>query len=175
MTEQDWEHFAGLFVSLCRAFNKAVTADTPKQGRDYFDHLQDYPVSVVERSKADLIRGSKFFPKVVDWRRACDSVRASVPTPAFPLTQQQDDGTVAAVYCCANCQDSGWRPACQCRFGEMDAHGMCPKHPRIENGDMVYRQAMIACGCREANPAYQASRPKVTGAARDAGGGREAA
>jgi len=169
MTETDWDHFAELFVALCRSFHKAVTATTPQQARDYFDHLQDYPVRVIESAKADIIRGAKFFPKVVDWRRACDSIQSSRPTPRVPLTQQLEDGTTAPVYCCANCQDSGWRPACGCRYGDMDAHGMCAQHPRVDNGGVEYRQAMMACACRESNPAYQANRSRVSGAAREAG------
>jgi hypothetical protein len=175
MTEPDWDHFAALFVSLCRAFNKPVTGETPKQARDYFDHLTDYPVSVVERAKAEIIRSSKFWPKVRDWRLACDSVRASEPTPYVQLTREAEDGSIERLYVCLRCQDNGWRPACGCAYGAMDYHGMCPIHPRVENGGMVYRQAMEPCECRESNAAYQASRPKVTGAARDAGGGREAA
>lgn len=166
MTEIDREPFAELYMSLCRGFDKKPDSAI---AAEYFAALSDYPLQTVERAKLDLIRGSKFWPKVVDWRRACDTVRASTPTPSFALSKQQDDGTITSVYCCANCQDSGWRPACGCRFGEMDGHGMCPRHPRVENGGMVYRQAMVICACRDANPAYQAQRPKVTGAARDAG------
>jgi hypothetical protein len=161
MTGPDWDHFVDLFESLSRAFNKPVTASTPKQARDYFDYLSDYPLPVVEQAKADLIRGSKFFPKIFDWRRACDVVRAAEPTPAVVMYHQLEDGSVEPVYCCATCQDTGWRPACGCRFGDMDSGGECPRHPRTANGGLVYRQAMSICECREGNPAYQASRPKV--------------
>ena len=134
MTAADWDHFVDLFESLARAFNKPVTAETPKQARDYFEHLSDYPLPLIEQAKADLIRSSKFWPKVVDWRRACDSARSAQRTPAFAMSQQLEDGTIEPVYCCATCHDSGWRPACGCRFSEMDWGGRCIRHPRSANG-----------------------------------------
>lgn len=170
MTETDRPQFFDLFSAVCRTFERKPDAAV---ARDFFDALTDYPIATIETAKLSLIQNSRFWPKVRDWRQACDAVRASRPTPQVPLTQTNEDGEVERLYCCANCQDSGWRPACGCRAGDLDYKGECPSHPRIVHDGRHYRQAMMVCACRDGNPVYQANRPKVTGAARDAGAVRE--
>lgn len=172
MTETDWTRFSELFAGVCRAFGKPVEANA-KLGREYFEAMTDYPLELVERGKLALVQGAKFFPRVRDWRQACDTARASAPAFHAPLSRELPDGTVERLFHCLTCEDSGWRPACGCRTGEMTWRGECPRHPRTANGGLVYRQAMTACECRDANPIWQASRERVSGAARDAGGGRE--
>ncbi len=172
MTPTDQQQFFNLFAATCRAFDKKLDA---AMAAEFFGALTDYPMATVEKAKLSLVQNSKFWPKIRDWRQACDAVRSAAPTPAAPLTRTNEDGEIERLYCCANCQDSGWRPACGCRTDAMDFKGECPSHPRIVHDGRAYRQAMMACGCRDANPVYQANRPKVTGAARDAGTPREAA
>lgn len=172
MTDQDRPLFFELFSALCRAFDKKV--DQGVCG-EYFDGLKDYPAGVVEQAKAHLRDSAKFWPKVRDWRQACDAVRAARPTHLPPLqTAQDDSGETVTVYCCRHCQDSGWRPACGCPLPTINWRGECETHPRVVYG-RPYRQAMMICACREGNPVFQANRPRVTGAAREAGTPREAA
>lgn len=170
MIETDRQLFFELFSAMCRAFDRKIDQQVCAE---YFDGLKDYPVAVVERAKANLRDSAKFWPKVRDWRQACDSVRAAGRTPFIATqTAQDESGETVAVYHCRHCQDGGWRPACGCSMHELNWRGECESHPRRFD-ERQYRQAMMACLCRESNQAYQAGRPRVTGAARDAGGGRE--
>jgi hypothetical protein len=173
MTDQDEPRFAELFESLCRAFGKPINAQMVTLGREYFEAMADYPLAIVERAKLTIVQGSKFFPRVRDWRQACDTARASAPISHAPLSRTLEDGTIERVFCCIRCEDSGWAPACGCDTNALNWRGECDRHPRTANGGLVYRQAMTACGCRDGNPVWQASRERVSGAAREAGGGRE--
>lgn len=170
MTDTDRQQFFDLFAAMCRAFDRKIDQSVCAE---YFDGLKDYPVHIVERAKANLRDSAKFWPKVRDWRQACDSVRAAGRTPFIATqTAQDESGELVAVYHCRHCQDSGWRPACGCAMGSLNDRGECERHQRQMYG-LVYRQAMMLCGCRDGNPVFQANRPRVTGAAREAGGGRE--
>jgi hypothetical protein len=166
MNSTDKQQFFDLFAATCRAFDKKLDA---AMAAEFFGALTDYPLANVEQAKLFLVQHSKFWPKIRDWRQACDAVRAAVPTPATPMARQLENGDVERVYCCITCEDGGWRPACGCRFGEMNYLGECSRHPRTANQGKAYRQAMMACMWRDANPVFQANRPKVTGGMRDAG------
>jgi hypothetical protein len=174
MTDTDRERFHELFTGLCLAFNKPLNAETAAAAGEFFAALADYPLSAVEAAKLRLVQSARFWPKVREWRQACDAVLAAKPTTFAPMTRELENGDLERLFHCRECEDSGWRPACGCRFGEIDLRGECPRHPRTEHGK-VYRQAMTACACRNENPVYQANRPRVTGAAREAGTPREAA
>jgi hypothetical protein len=160
MTPADSDRFADVFAALCRAFAKPVNDETALLGREYFEALADYPIALVERAKLALVRSCKYFPRVRDWREACDESRSSA-LPSAPALIVHDDGDIEPVFSCLKCQDTGWRPACGCRLGEMNWRGECPQHERTANGERVYRQAMMTCACRDANPEYQRHRPRV--------------
>jgi hypothetical protein len=133
---------------------------------EYFDALADLPIDVVEGAAGRLVKLATRWPKPIDWRRASDEVR-NEHRPTLRPAPVSDDGQV--TYCCANCQDTGWRPACWCRLGELNAGWQCERHPRLV-GDVEYRAAMVACACRDGNPAYQAgrNRPVASRDTRDA-------
>lgn len=169
MTETDWPDFVELFEGACRLFGKRPDAVL---ARDYFDALADYPLGVVTDAKHTLVKASRFFPRVRDWRHACDTVAPR--RTVLPQTIVTAEGHITRLLHCPTCEDIGWRPACGCPMSAMNWRGECPAHPRVIGTDgRVYRQAMSPCACRDGNPVWQANRQRVTGAARDAGGGRE--
>ena len=105
MRYEDDKRFARLITTLAVATN-AKDVDTPTIEL-YFRALMDVPIELLEAAVVPMVQSARFFPKVAEWRLACDKVLDARQAQLTAGNQLQLGGDVGDGRC-PSCDDTGW-------------------------------------------------------------------
>lgn len=138
--------FIQAFERLAAAYERRVKPGTREV---YYQHLVNEEHCTLDECIAAvpiLLRTQGTWPRISDWFQAVITVRqqrARRTGGGQPEPRVDEAGN--ALFACVMCRDAGWRPACGCPVGDLEA-GYCLKHPREENG-LTYRPRFVRCEC----------------------------
>jgi hypothetical protein len=180
MTADDFKVFAGILGFVAVAASKELDGPTIDV---FFKALGDIPLDLIRRASPIVIRDhTDRWPSIPIWRRCCDEVASK---EASDLKQMQVDrarkllpgvvdesGDYVPTFVCGLCRDTGWRPDCGCSVSnlytvmdhpqsDLQKLGQCRRHGGREQNGTMYRRAFEPCDCRNDNPVYLATIPKV--------------
>jgi len=105
MRFEDDERFARLITTLAIATNTKL--DTPTIEL-YFRALMDVPIELLEVAAIPLVQAARFFPKVAEWRIACDKVLDARDHAALGTGTQLQLGGDVGDGRCPTCDGTGW-------------------------------------------------------------------
>lgn len=146
MITTDRDAFWAIFSRLNMLYGKKPDAD---MGNEYFEALQELPMTLVQDAVASLRKTSRYFPRPVDWLEAAYKLEPIKKGFAPERWVHTADGHRVATVICLSCNDTGWAHECGCPFE--DVSGKCEQHG---TGSSASRMPVVACVCRDTNPEF---------------------